>query len=173
MTQYRKKPVVIDAFRWTGDRDQTEEPDWIVEAIKAFRVRFAGVGGHNLRMEIDMHEGGQNIAEPGDWIIRGVRGEIYPCKPDIFEETYQPASEGGELPPGERQDVVTYCVRDRNKALRRRACTSRDHAKGVAESLAENSCGEAPYTVHEVRYVSFRHESEALATFGGDDEKPE
>ncbi|WP_422446026.1 hypothetical protein [Thermoanaerobacterium sp. DL9XJH110] len=38
-------------------------------------------------------------ASPGDWIIRGIRGELYPCKPDVFERTYEPVSDDEELTP--------------------------------------------------------------------------
>lgn len=89
MAQFRKKPVVIDAFRWTGDRDQTEDPDWIVEAIFRGSVMFMPPRGPDIKMVIRTLEG-QMWAAPGDWIIRGVAGEIYPCKPHIFEATYEP-----------------------------------------------------------------------------------
>ncbi|WP_218641973.1 PGDYG domain-containing protein [Paenibacillus odorifer] len=83
MTKYRKKPVVIDAFKWTGGPDQTEDPQWIIERIKMGQVSFA-----NGLMYIKTLEGIME-AKPGDYIIRGVKGEIYPCKPDIFEATYE------------------------------------------------------------------------------------
>lgn len=89
MSLYRKKPVVIEAFRWTGDADQTEDPLWIIDAIKADVVRIGGFGS-GLAMRINTLEG-DVFARPGDWIIQGVKGEIYPCKPDIFAETYQDA----------------------------------------------------------------------------------
>lgn len=86
MAKFRKKPAVIDAFLWTGGPDQTEDPEWIVEAIKDGKVHFAVIGGP--AMFIETLEG-QMKASSGDWIIRGVKGEIYPCKPDIFELTYE------------------------------------------------------------------------------------
>ena len=92
MARYRKKPVVIEAFRWTGGPDQVEDPEWIVEAIVRGDVHFVagpiGVPGSQLiirTLEGDM------CANPGDFIIRGVKGELYPCKPDIFAATYEPA----------------------------------------------------------------------------------
>lgn len=87
MTHYRKKPVVIEAFCWTGGPDQTEDPVWCVEAIKAGVVRFENVGTANVSMLIDTLEG-THRANQGDWIIRGIKGELYPCKPDIFAATY-------------------------------------------------------------------------------------
>lgn len=85
--KYRKKPVVIEAFKWTGDQTQTEDPVWAVEAIKSGVIWF-----HETFMVIRTLEG-NHLANPGDYIIRGVKGEIYPCKPDIFEMTYEPVVE--------------------------------------------------------------------------------
>jgi hypothetical protein len=85
MAQYRKKPVVIEAFKWTGDENQTEDPEWIINAIKASKVR---IDYNPLSMKIITLEGIM-AANPGDFIIKGVQGEFYPCKPDIFEKTYE------------------------------------------------------------------------------------
>lgn len=82
MSYYRKKSHVIEAFKWTGGPDQTEDPEWIIEAIRSGIVWFES--GY---MVIDTLEGNM-IANQGDWIIRGINGELYPCKPDIFERTY-------------------------------------------------------------------------------------
>ena len=84
MSKFRKKPVVIEAFQWTGGPDQTEDPEWIVKAIRDGSVRFK-----NECLLIDTLEG-THLANPGDYIIQGVKGELYPCKPDIFEMTYDP-----------------------------------------------------------------------------------
>lgn len=91
MHKYRKKPVVIEAFKWTADMFQTDDPLWIVEALK----KDGGEGSARIRvfesdiyMEIHTLEG-VHKAQRGDWIIRGIKGEIYPCKPDIFNKTYE------------------------------------------------------------------------------------
>lgn len=84
MSKWRKKPVVIEAFQWTGGPDQEEDPIWIVAAIKAGTVHF-DEGGN---MMIDTLEG-THRANVGDWIIRGVKGEFYPCKDEIFRLTYE------------------------------------------------------------------------------------
>lgn len=83
--RYRKKPVEVEAFKWTGGQDQAEDPVWFVEAFKAgvVSVRYP-------YLYIDTFEG-IHTANPGDYIIRGVKGELYPCKPDIFEATYEDA----------------------------------------------------------------------------------
>jgi len=92
MAKYRKKPVVIDAFQWTGNHNQVEDPEWIVEAIKNGTVWFNNIGTNQVNMEIKTLEG-NHIANLNDYIIKGVKGEIYPCKPDIFEMTYEPVEE--------------------------------------------------------------------------------
>lgn len=88
--KFRKKPVVIEAFQWTGGPNQPEDPVWACEAIRAGSVRFENVGTPDVALLIDTLEG-THRANQGDWIIRGVKGELYPCKPDIFEATYEAA----------------------------------------------------------------------------------
>jgi hypothetical protein len=88
MSRYRKKPVEIDAFRWTGGPDQTEDPEWICDALRSGDVRFADPGTPECTMLIETLEGTMT-ARMGDWIIRGTQGEIYPCKPKIFEQIYE------------------------------------------------------------------------------------
>lgn len=90
--QYRKKPVVIEAFRWTGGPDQTEDPEWIIDLIRANKVRFEREGTPEVSMLIETLEGTMR-ADQGDFVIKGVKGEVYPCKPDIFEATYEAVGE--------------------------------------------------------------------------------
>lgn len=87
MSKFRKKPVVIDAFKWTGGPDQTEDPEWAVDEIKRGKIFFEGEGTPDVKLKIATPEGVMT-ADVGDYIIRGVKGEVYPCKPDIFEMTY-------------------------------------------------------------------------------------
>lgn len=79
--KYRKKPVVIEAVRWTGKFD---------ENISLFVFGHAEIRGlcEPYRLIVHTLEGDME-ATVGDYIIRGVNGEIYPCKPDIFEKTYE------------------------------------------------------------------------------------
>ena len=88
--KYRKKPVEVEAFRWTGGIDQTEDQEWIAEAIKDGRVVITSDNYNTPYMVIQTLEG-SHIAQPGDYIIKGVAGELYPCKPGIFEQTYEVA----------------------------------------------------------------------------------
>lgn len=89
--QYRKKPVVIEAIQWNGNRFEDTPPEWFRAAMYA----EPGTPGFLMRigdkLVIETLEG-QVWAAPGDWIIRGVKGELYPCKPDIFAATYEVAS---------------------------------------------------------------------------------
>ena len=89
MPKFRKKPVVIEAMQYPGD-------DWTIEKHNAFNQwLIENQGDRECKymgpfIIIPTLEG-DHEARPGDWIIRGVKGELYPCKPDIFEATYEPA----------------------------------------------------------------------------------
>ena len=88
--KYRKKPVEIEAIQWTGLN---------LEEIKAFvgesliydiidTAWEVGKGRPHVLMKIKSLEGDMTASE-GDYIIKGLRGEFYPCKPDIFKKTYE------------------------------------------------------------------------------------
>lgn len=84
--KFRKKPVVIDAIQFDGTQDSCDE---IADQFSIEEgSRAIAYLGDTLGMDIRTLEGIMT-AMPGDWIIRGVRGEIYPCKPDIFADTYE------------------------------------------------------------------------------------
>lgn len=85
MAQYRKKPVVIEAVQHFSDRGQhtNEWPKWLIDAIND-GVLFAR-GNETFVRTLE----GEHLASDGDYIIKGVKGELYPCKPDIFELTYE------------------------------------------------------------------------------------
>lgn len=87
MAKYRKRPVEVEAFKWTGGPDQTEDPEWIVEAIGDGTVLFENRGTPDVALLVRTLEGTMR-AERGDYIIKGIKGELYPCKPDVFEATY-------------------------------------------------------------------------------------
>ena len=93
--KYRKKPIVIEAFQMTKERrqDNSEWPDWLNQAwnkdwkeVGAVFPRAIGTSDG----ELDMHtlEGPLHISFD-DWIIQGVKGELYPCKDEIFRLTYE------------------------------------------------------------------------------------
>jgi len=85
--KYRKKPVVIEAFQWLKHGDHPK----VIKKYKDDDVRGTALCKCNWRMYdhgiINTLEG-VHIVCPGDWIITGVKGEQYPCKPDIFDMTY-------------------------------------------------------------------------------------
>lgn len=83
--KYRKKPVVIEAFQLGVD----DMPGWFVDAEKMNKVFLHG---GRTRADIKTLEG-LHRANYGDFIIRGVEGEIYHCKPDIFRLTYEEVSQ--------------------------------------------------------------------------------
>ena len=76
---YRKKPVVIEAVQWTGE-NHAEMCEFIDPEVFEIIPRV-GLVIHTLE--------GDHHASPGDYIIKGVNGEFYPCKPDIFAKTYE------------------------------------------------------------------------------------
>ena len=90
--KWRKKPVVIEAFQWTADANQEFDPEWIINAIQEGTVSFKEEGYETVSLVIKTLEG-DHIATRGDYIIRGVKGELYPCKPEIFHLTYEPVGE--------------------------------------------------------------------------------
>ena len=87
--KFIKKRVVIEAVHWNGIK-VSETPEWILEALNSgVLVRFGD------KVQVRTLEGVMT-ASPGDYIIKGVDGELYPCKPDIFEKTYEKVEEGKE-----------------------------------------------------------------------------
>lgn len=84
MPKYRKLPVVIQAVRWTGDinscRDELAEMGLVFHEGMVTRLD-KGIEVHTLE--------GTMLCNVGDWIIRGVKSELYPCKDDIFATTYE------------------------------------------------------------------------------------
>jgi len=104
MPLFRKKPVMIEAVRFVGidvaedgrhgmhfaAKESQELPKWLRAALMDDTI-FSAVGDVDF-IYIKTREGIMEVAL-GDWIIRGVKGELYPCKPDIFNLTYDPVDE--------------------------------------------------------------------------------
>ncbi len=94
--KYRKKPVVIEAMQWGGN-----QPRLLAEFLGHSKDEYLKGEGENFYIDHSKVEGGliiktledEHLASIGDWIIKGVNGEFYPCKPDIFEKTYDKADE--------------------------------------------------------------------------------
>lgn len=88
MANFRKKPVQINAWQTSvllecARNNWKALPEPIVKAYDDGDILFANVEMHIRTLE------GTMIAHYGDWVIQGVKGELYPCKPDIFESTYE------------------------------------------------------------------------------------
>lgn len=90
MKLYRKRPVVVEAVQWNGlNLDEVRE--FVGEALEyeVFDAAYkAGVAPPYVDVVIHTLEGDHH-ASVGDFIIKGVNGEFYPCKPDIFDKTYE------------------------------------------------------------------------------------
>ncbi len=92
--KYRKKPVEIEAVKWDG-YNLMQIKDFVGESLiceiydTAWRV---GEGPVMTDIQIKTLEGNMKVSQ-GDYIIKGVQGEFYPCKPDIFEQTYEKVEE--------------------------------------------------------------------------------
>jgi hypothetical protein len=78
--KYKKKPVVIEAVQFDGTDESVE---WLLPQLKSGEI-----GRSINKLHIKTLEGVMT-ADKGDYIIKGVNGEFYPCKPDIFEKTYE------------------------------------------------------------------------------------
>jgi hypothetical protein len=87
MPLFRKKPVVIEANQWFKPGDHPE-----VKSLREYAEAYELLAPHCYPADvyvIPTLEGHHDVT-PGDWIIKGVVGEFYPCKPDVFEATYEP-----------------------------------------------------------------------------------
>lgn len=96
---YRKKPVEIEAFQYDGDMTGSDgkpyAPQWALDALKGGTMYYKDAGDLYIKtLEGDHH------ASVGDFIIQGIKGELYPCKPDVFEMTYESVE-------GEQEDLAT------------------------------------------------------------------
>lgn len=131
--RFRKKPIEVTATQWFKIGDHPYDGargDMVVRGYRSKHAAHAecGVCGKDLRKHgwVNTLEGG-HIVCPGDWIITGVKGERYPCKPDVFARTYEPVvtdtSRTIEIPlcpqcrlpqttaPTERYHLIRTCVR--------------------------------------------------------------
>ena len=116
MSKFRKKPIVIEATQWRKNGDHPQDrvgetlsdpfggPDYtrlegaVVRFFRRPEPEYAGQTFHDCHRTwhvhgwIDTLEGGHTVC-PGDWIITGVKNEVYPCKSDIFAATYEAVTE--------------------------------------------------------------------------------
>lgn len=85
--KYRKKPVEIEAIQWNG-MNVPEIIDFAEDACTIDMLAYSNTDQPIYTLVIHTLEGDM-LAKPGDFIIKGVKGEFYPCKPDVFEQTYE------------------------------------------------------------------------------------
>lgn len=115
--EYRKKPVIVRAMQWDGSIKSADEiEEWSGGKTKCQGRCDGGFDTRTLKVGIYIETlEGEMRADPNDWIIRGVKGEFYPCKPDIFAATYERAStERGEAtanPSPSREEVIEECAK--------------------------------------------------------------
>jgi hypothetical protein len=86
MMKFRKRPVVVEAMRFTN-----ETKDQLFNWISCTRSAGRNENGEPILLIWTLE--GVHTARLGDWIIKGVAGEFYPCKPNIFEQTYERATD--------------------------------------------------------------------------------
>lgn len=116
--KFRKKPVVIEAVQWTGTMEglvivrDFMSPNY--PHLKALPDEVKNPSLFILTLE------GTHEAKVGDWIIKGVKSEFYPCKPDIFEQTYEPIEEREYDPTGWMDDERAKTLREVGKWLEKR-----------------------------------------------------
>lgn len=95
MAKYRKKPIVIDAFQWNGDKSTQE----LFKFLGKTNGSVFAPNNDEESLVIFTLEGDMK-ASIGDWVIRGIKGELYPCKNDIFIATYELVEEAKEKENG-------------------------------------------------------------------------
>lgn len=130
MPKYRKKPVVVEAVRWTGSNLEEIRnfvgSDLIEECVELFDIKRT-LKEMLVDIAIDTLEGTMRV-DYGDYIIKGVQGELYPCKPDIFLKTYE------EVDNAETQEErKTY----------------------LSEYLKEHNCSYKEFMEHQEMYNGF------------------
>ena len=116
MAKYRKKPVVIDAIRWVSDN-----LEHVIEFVDGSKPDMYGSWARyvditqTVGFKISTLEGVMTV-QLGDWIIRGVKGEYYPCKPDIFDSTYEPVADDSHVCIGDAMAALKKGKRVHRKA---------------------------------------------------------
>lgn len=100
MGKYKKKPIVVEAIRWTGSNLEEIRNfvgnDLIENYIKHFDIERTLIKQTLTGIAINTLEGTMRV-DYGDYIIKDVNNELYPCKPDVFEQTYEEVIEDGNL----------------------------------------------------------------------------
>ena len=97
--KFRKKPVVVEAELYDGSKESIAKILKLGNSVMLYsdhlRIKTLAVMLYSDHLRINTLEG-MHRADIGDWIIKGVKGELYPCKPDIFGQTYEMVKENEE-----------------------------------------------------------------------------
>ena len=149
--RFTKKPVTIEAIQWTGRN--LREIIAFTNGPPDTRTTHAGMAW-DAYTDLVERDGlkiytleGKMLASPGDWIIKGVKGEFYPCKPDIFEATYSRAALA-DTPAPKTNQCGEVCERAKLCAICARGLEDTTATVGVepaAETLADHESGEIGY----------------------------
>lgn len=139
MAKFRKKLVVVEAFRYDGDlidiNGNYYVPDWAIEAFEKDVLFYDEHNDHPFELFIKTLEG-INYVSVGDYIVKGTQGELYPCKPDIFLATYE------EVIDDNKEQKETYL----SKYLRENNCSYEEFVKdqemydGFCPVILETPC---------------------------------
>lgn len=154
MPKYRKKPVMVEAVQFLGTGRPPEidgpEPAWYEAARTMDRGERGAITYHAGTLRICTLEG-EMVAQPGDWIIQGVAGEIYPCNDAIFQATYQRVDGAG------RNDVAPSVKHKRvnDPAINGGACNYEEkgpllptrHTGGISCYVPGALCSRHPYPI--------------------------
>lgn len=93
----RKKPIAVEAVQYSANKGFLENADWIENAIReGILIRNLNTSNAECRWMVDTLEGSMRIGN-GDWLIKGVDGELYPCKDEIFRKTYEIVTQREDL----------------------------------------------------------------------------
>jgi hypothetical protein len=139
MPKYRKKPMVVEAFRYDGDlidiNGNYYVPDWAIEAFEKDVLFYDEHNDHPFELFIKTLEGINHVSV-GDYIVKGTQGEFYPCKPDIFKQIYE------EIIDDNKKQKETYL----SKYLRENNCSYEEFVKdqemydGFCPVILESPC---------------------------------
>jgi len=115
MKQYTKKPITVEAIQWDGTKEMAQQL-LLIPGLNGLVVPEQ----EGFRFRINTLEGRMTVS-PGDFIIKGVQGEYYPCKPDIFHQTYEKLEE----------------AETREKSVQEKAPTLSEEDSPVAEQVVD------------------------------------
>nr|WP_275344879.1 hypothetical protein [Enterococcus faecium] len=156
--KYRKKPVIIEAVQFNRSKAERNVAKYYPMVTDMARLTTArGTEEREGRFFISTLEGNMTVKD-GDYIIQGVEGEFYPCKPDIFEKTYEVASQPPQL--NDNQKIVFEWLKSETILTREAPILS------VNAFSDKNLLGKLPDKVRKAyKLLTYKQEFEALAAF--------